>query len=116
MKNCSPLTLLIALFALNAYAADFDRIGSFDFPTSASPQAQEHFLLGVGYLHSFGNTQAQAEFRRAQELDPDFALAFWGEVFTYQHPFFGAKDDRPGEVMMRLGASSEERLAKAACV
>ena len=41
------------------YAAEFDRLGSFDFPTSTSGAAQEHFLLGVGYLHSFGWKQAR---------------------------------------------------------
>jgi tetratricopeptide (TPR) repeat protein len=96
-----------------ANAAEFDRIGSFDFPTSATGAAQEHFLLGVGYLHSFGFEQAQAEFRRAQELDPDFAMAYWGEVFTYQHPFFGGPSDGPAQALQRLGRTPEERAAKA---
>lgn len=116
MSKLKCLTLLIAVIfgcSLNLQADEFDRIGSFDFPTSGSPEAQRHFLLGVGYLHSFGMTQAQAEFRKAQELDPDFAMAYWGEAFTYQHPFFGGKSDGPGEALMRLGRTSEERLAKA---
>lgn len=106
-------SLFCASFVVSVQAADFDQIGSFDFPTSGSPEAQEHFNLGVGYLHSFGLTQAQSEFRKAQEIQPDFAMAYWGETFTYQHPFFGQKDERPGEALMKLGASSEERLAKA---
>jgi Tfp pilus assembly protein PilF len=105
--------LLVAGFLATAHAADFDQIGNFEFPTSGSAEAQVHFELGVGYLHSFGLTQAQAEFRQAQELDADFAMAYWGETFTYQHPFFGQKDDRPGQALMKLGASSAERLAKA---
>ncbi len=118
MTKRTLLTLLatfVAALSLNSQsqAADFDRIGTFDFPTSGSAAAQEHFLLGVGYLHSFGMTQAQAEFRKAQELDPEFAMAYWGEAFTYQHPFFGVKDDGPGEALMKLGRSSEERLTKA---
>lgn len=107
------LSLFSLAFAAHSTAAELDRIGTFDFPTSGSSAAQEHFILGVGYLHSFGMTQAQAEFRRAQEIEPDFAMAYWGEAFTYQHPFFGQKDAGPGEALMRLGASSEERLAKA---
>lgn len=70
-------------------------------------------MLGVGYLHSFGNTQAREAFRRAQELDPDFAMAYWGEVFTYQHPFFGPMHDGPGQVLNRLAPTPELRLAKA---
>lgn len=106
-------TLFLMAMASSSYSAEFDQIGSFDFPTSGSTAAQEHFILGVGYLHSFGLTQAQQEFLKAQELEPDFAMAYWGEAFTYQHPFFGQKDERPGQALMKLGASSEERLAKA---
>ncbi len=106
-------SLLIVPFSAAIHAAELERIGTFDFPTSGSPAAQEHFLRGVGFLHSFGMAQAQSEFRSAQEIQPDFAMAYWGEAFTYQHPFFGAKDDGPGEALMRLGATSEERHAKA---
>ena len=106
-------SLFVIPFAANVYAAELDRIGTFDFPTSGSPAAQAHFIRGVGFLHSFGLAQAQDEFRSAQEIQPDFAMAYWGEAFTYQHPFFGQKDAGPGEALMRLGATSEERLAKA---
>ncbi len=121
MPDKNPLKLvkilLLSLFAVvfsgSANAAELDRIGTFDFPTSGAAAAQAHFILGVGYLHSFGMTQAQREFRRAQEIDPGFAMAYWGEAFTYQHPFFGSKNDGPGEALMRLGATSEQRLAQA---
>jgi len=116
MKNRSSLTLLFMLCAslpLALNGAEIERVGTYDFPTTLAPEAQEHFLLGVGYLHSFGSTQAQREFRLVQELDPDFVLGYWGEAFTYQHPFFGPKHDGPGETLMRLGATSEERHAKA---
>jgi flagellar biosynthesis regulator FlbT len=116
-QSKSVIAVLLSLFAIpfaaNVHAAELDRIGTFDFPTSGSPAAQAHFIRGVGFLHSFGFTQAQAEFRSAQEIQPDFAMAYWGEAFTYQHPFFGQKDAGPGEALMRLGATSEERLAKA---
>lgn len=115
LRNTIALLCLPTLLLLSGpgSTAEFDRIGNFDFPTSASGEAEEHFLLGVGYLHSFGFVQAQREFRRAQELDPDFAMAYWGEVFTYQHPFFGGPSDGPADALMRLGRTSEERLAKA---
>lgn len=115
-RNITSFSLYILLVASlsGAHGADLDEIGTFDFPSSGSPAAHEHFTLGVGYLHSFGFTQAQKEFRLAQELQPDFALAYWGEVFTYNHPFLGEWDaDSPGAVLMRLGRTSDERLAKA---
>jgi tripartite-type tricarboxylate transporter receptor subunit TctC len=68
----------------------------------------------VGYLHSFGFSQAQREFKLAQEIEPDFAMAYWGETFTYNHPFIGEWDSQsPHGGLKRLGATSEERLAKA---
>lgn len=109
-----PALLALCCAAAAVQAAESDRIGTFDFPSSAAgEEARRHFLLGVGYLHSFGMTQAQAAFRKAQELEPDFAMAYWGEAFTYQHPFFGAPSDGPGEALARLGPTPESRLAKA---
>ncbi len=106
-------SLLAACILPAAQATEIEAIGNFDFPSSASPEAQEHFLRGVGFLHSFGMTQAREEFHKAQQLDPDFALAYWGEAFTYQHPFYGPVDERPGEALARLAATPGERLAKA---
>ncbi|MFM1896368.1 MAG: hypothetical protein RLZZ385_1442 [Pseudomonadota bacterium] len=104
----------LCLLATSAQAADIPQVGTYDFPTSTTnAAAQEQFMLGVGYLHSFGTTQAQEAFRKAQELDPDFAMAYWGEAFTYQHPFFGAISDGPGEALMRLAPTPELRQAKA---
>lgn len=115
-KVTLPLVTLACLFALNnpATSAELDSIGTFSFPTSGTPAAQQHFLRGVGYLHSFGWIQAQEEFRKAQEIQPDFAMAYWGEAFTYNHPFLGEWDaDSPAAVLNRLGRTSAERLAKA---
>ena len=103
------------LAGASAAEAQFDSVGSLDFPTSGSPEAQQHFLRGVAILHSFGWKQAIAEFQAAQELDPDFAMAYWGETLCYNHPLFGspADNDNPRAVLQRLGATREERLAKA---
>ena len=109
------LILSIATFSWTLQAANLENIGTFEFPTSGSPEAQQHFLLGVGYLHSFGWKQARTEFQKAQEIEPDFAMAYWGEAFSYNHPLImpeGYPDD-PIRVLMKLGATSEERLAKA---
>lgn len=116
MSLRSIFTACVSVLVLSSatQAADIPRVGSFDFPTSThNPEAQEQFMLGVGYLHSFGTTQAQEAFRRAQALDPDFAMAYWGEAFTYQHPFFGALSEGPGQALARLAPTPELRLAKA---
>jgi tetratricopeptide (TPR) repeat protein len=105
--------LVIALFTVPV-AAQFDNVGTISFPTSGSATAQQHFLRGVAILHSFGWKQAIAEFRQAQKIQPDFAMAYWGETLCYNHPLQGEQDVKsPREVLARLGATPAERLAKA---
>ena len=96
------------------FAASVD-VGSIDFPTSAGEEAQEHFIRGVAILHSFGYEQAREQFHAAQELEPDFALAYWGETLTYNHPLLPERDlESPRAALARLGETREERAAKAA--
>ena len=96
-------------------AAQLESVGSLTFETSTrSAEAQQHFLRGVAILHSFGWKQAIEQFQAAQDLDPDFALAYWGETLCYNHPLFGAPDeDGPRSVLARLGPTRQARLAKA---
>ena len=98
--------------------SDFDAsvdVGSIDFPTSAGEEAQKHFIRGVAILHSFGYEQAREQFQAAQEIEPDFALAYWGETLTYNHPLLPERDlESPREALARLGETRDERAAKAA--
>ena len=110
------LLCLVAVLIAAPVSAQFDEVGSLQFPTSAkSAEAQRHFLRGVAVLHSFGWKQAIEQFQEAQRLDPDFAMAYWGETLCYNHPLFAteADDDAPRAVLRRLGATRDERLAKA---
>ena len=97
--------------------SDFDAsvdVGSIDFPSSAGEEAQRHFIRGVAILHSFGYEQAREQFHAAQEIEPDFALAYWGETLTYNHPLLPERDlESPRAALERLGATREERAAKA---
>ena len=108
-------TILAALFLVAVSAsAQFENVGLVEFPNSGSVEAQPYFLRGVAILHSFGWKQAIEQFQKAQELDPDFAMAYWGESLCYNHPLFGNMDmDSPRDVLKRLGTTREERLAKA---
>lgn len=107
-------TFVCALATTTAFAAQLEDVGSITFPTSGSPEAQEHFLRGVGILHSFGWKQAIEQFQKAQAADADFAMAYWGESLCYNHPLILERDlDSPRQVLERLGATPEERAAKA---
>ena len=108
------LALLTALAPPPPAHAQFDDVGVIAFPTSATGEAQEHFLRGVAILHSFGWKQAREQFRAAQAIDPDFAMAYWGESLAYNHPLVTKMDpEEPRKALERLGATPEERIAKA---
>ena len=115
MKRLFAAVVTSTLLMASAPAeAQFDSVGSLDFPTSGAPEAQQHFLRGVAILHSFGWKQAIVEFQAAQQLEPDFAMAYWGESLCYNHPLFGEQDgESPRAVLARLGPTRTARLAKA---
>ncbi|HEX2224179.1 MAG TPA: tetratricopeptide repeat protein [Thermoanaerobaculia bacterium] len=120
MKAVSSLAavLLLSLFlsspaATAAEPAPSD-LGQVNFPNSGSPAAQEPFLRGVAALHSFWYDEAADAFREAQQADPGFALAYWGEAMTYDHPIWSEQDlGAARKALGRLAATPEERAAKA---
>ncbi len=108
------VTIFVFLFSYSIAADEMDGVGDITFPTSGSAQAQEHFLRGVATLHSFGWKQARTAFQEAQEIDPDFAMAYWGESLTYNHPLITEWDvETPRIVLGKLGETTQARLAKA---
>ena len=114
----SVVCLVVAMLLAAPAAAQFTEVGSLQFPTSArSEEAQRHFLRGVAILHSFGWKQAIEQFQAAQAIEPDFALAYWGETLSYNHPLFGGgpnlDEDNPRAVLARLGPTPAARAAKA---
>ena len=67
-------------------------LGSIDFPNSGATEAQTAFLTGMKAFHSFEFEDAGEAFREAQAIDPDFALAYWGEALSYNHPLWSEQD------------------------
>jgi hypothetical protein len=105
---------VIALCLVTPASAQLENVGNLSFPTSAKPEAQRHFLRGVAILHSFGWKQAIAEFQLAQKAEPGFALAYWGESLSYNHPLNSQMDFKePRAVLARLGPDRAARVAKA---
>ena len=90
------------------------RLGSLEFPNSGAPEAQASFLNGVLLLHSFEFDDAATAFRKAQEIDPDFALAYWGEAMTYNHPLW-RQQDKPAALaaLGRYAPSPRARQSRA---
>jgi tetratricopeptide (TPR) repeat protein len=105
--------LSLVLFAA-PLSAQLEGVGTLDFPTSATGAAQQHFLRGVAILHSFGWKQAREEFHAAQAIDPDFAMAYWGESLAYNHPLVSQMDPTaPRAALARLAPTAEQRRSKA---
>ena len=69
--------------------AKLGKLGTVNFPTSGSQQAQVHFLWGVAALHSFWYAVALDEFRESTRIEPDFMMGYWGEAMAHNHPIWG---------------------------
>jgi tetratricopeptide (TPR) repeat protein len=106
--------VMLAAMLVFAVGSNAQQLGSITFPTSGSTAAQPKFIEGVKDLHSFEFDEAAEAFHKAQELDPNFAMAYWGEAMSYNHPLW-AQLDLPSarKALERLAPTLEGRLAKA---
>jgi len=71
-------------------------LGDLHHPVSTkNPQAQQFFDQGLRLIYAFNHDEAARSFRRAAELDPKLAMAYWGIAEAvgpnYNDP---ASDDR----------------------
>ena len=113
MKCCVILVAAAFAMAVTA-AAQTSGVGEVRFTNSGAPAAQPLFLEGLAQLHNFEYGAAAMLFRKAQQLDPDFAMAYWGEAMTYTHPVWMQQDrDAALESLGRLAPTREARIAKA---
>ena len=87
-------------------------LGGISFPTTTnSPEAQQAFIDGMLLLHLFEYPYARDEFLKAQALDPEFVMAYWGEAMTYNHPIWDRQDLQAGRAaLLKLGASPAQRI------
>jgi tetratricopeptide (TPR) repeat protein len=87
-------SLIIAIIGLLAFtvSAQESQLGRVEFPTSGSPQAQQHFIRGLAALHSFWYEEAIEAFRESTKVEPDFAMGYWGEAMAYNHPLWSEQD------------------------
>ncbi|MGQ0680813.1 tetratricopeptide repeat protein [Bradyrhizobium sp.] len=50
--------------------------------TTANDKAQAYFDQGLRLAYAFNHGEAQRAFRKAQKLDPECAMCFWGEAYV----------------------------------
>jgi tetratricopeptide (TPR) repeat protein len=91
-----------------------DTLGRIEFPTSQNGPAHDNFVRGVLLLHSFEYEDAREAFREAQKAASGFAMAYWGEAMTYNHPLWAqTSPDAARETLARFAPGRDQRLAKA---
>jgi tetratricopeptide (TPR) repeat protein len=104
----------LTLFLCCAGALAQQDVGEVSFANSGPAAAQAEFLHGLALLHNFEYPDAAGHFRSAQQIAPDFAMAYWGEAMTRNHAVWHEQDlPAAREVLGRLGATPEARQAKA---
>lgn len=62
-----------------ASVADYTGLGNIHHPVSTqNAEAQKRFDEGLALLYGFNHDEAAAAFKKAAELDPNLAMAYWG--------------------------------------
>ena len=90
------------------------QLGTIHFRSSAKPAAQASFLTGVKALLNFEFDIAAEAFQQTQKADADFALGYWGEAMSFNHPLWAQQDLAAArKVLERLAPTAAARAAKA---
>ncbi len=78
--------------------------------STSSPEAQKFFDQGFRLLYAFNHDEAERAFRRAAELDPKMAMAWWGVAFAvgpnYNLPVDAAREKTAYDAVQKALALS----------
>jgi tetratricopeptide (TPR) repeat protein len=98
-----------------AYAAAACLLAAMDaHPAAQGVDARDFFIRGVAALHLFEYEDANEAFRQARQIDPGFAMAYWGEAMTYNQTLWRNENVQAArQTLARLGSTPAARRAKA---
>ena len=115
MKRILTLLPAIALVAIaSPISSSGQELGTITFPNSGNAAAQAPFIEGVKDLHSFQFDEAAVAFQRAQKADPSFAMAYWGEAMSHNHPLWAQQDTEAAKkILEKIAPTLDARQAKA---
>ena len=117
MKNLKFLTILcftILLIQCQRSTPTVPKLGSTDIKVIGSEEAIPFFKNGYLLLHSFEYEDAAEQFVKAQEIDSNFVMAYWGEAMTKNHPLWKQQFTEKGmAALKKLADTPEERATKA---
>jgi len=80
------------LFLGSSLAFSQQDFGEVSFANSGPAAVQADFIRALAQLHNFEYDDAAEHFRAAQKTSPDFAMAYWGEAMTKNHPVWHEED------------------------
>jgi hypothetical protein len=84
-----------------------------EFVATGDTRAHDEFILGVIDLHSSSYIEAAQHFRKAEKIDQNFFMAYWGEAMTFNHPFWDQQDIAGARrALAKLGPTRAARAAK----
>ena len=114
MKQLILIIIIASSFSCqNSKTVSSNQLGEINFEVSGNKEATPLFNQGLMFLHSFEFEDAAEKFREAQQADPDFGMAYWGEAMTENHPLWREQEFKTAkEILAKLGESEDERLAK----
>jgi len=105
--------LLISCKQQTVQQDDIIELGEISIEVTAKEEAKGAFTDGLLLMHSFEFKDAAKKFQEAQSIDPEFAMAYWGEAMSHNHPLWRQQDrDDALEILAKLGATKEEQRQK----
>ncbi len=108
MKKVLWLVAISALVSCKQKEAKSDELGIVEFEVYGNESAQPHFEKGLLLLHSFEYEDSREEFIKAQQADPEMAMAYWGEAMTYNHSLWGEQNYEKGyEVIQKINGMED---------
>jgi tetratricopeptide (TPR) repeat protein len=128
MKNLSYLFILMLLISnTNCTSTDGKQemqpsvekeevaeLGKISIEVSGAEEAKPFFMEGLLLMHSFEYEDAAEKFVEAQKMDSTFAMAYWGEAMTKNHPLWRAQfTDEARAILTKLAPTKEERMSYA---
>jgi tetratricopeptide (TPR) repeat protein len=85
----AAVSIVIALVGMSAraqeapIAPELTGLGTLHMPVTTSvPRAQRFFDQGLRLLYAFNHAESVRAFREAARLDPDLAMAYWGQAIA----------------------------------
>ena len=85
-------------------AAQLENVGNLSFPTSALARGAATLPARSRHPAQLRLEAGDRRVQAAQKLQPDFAMAYWGETLCYNHPLNAEQDAKnPRAMLARLG-------------